>query len=256
MTPHAGRLRLQGLLLILGLSVVLAGTLWGLFQLSQPFWPAAWRTGLQQLETQPISQSLAQLQTWTRALPALPLWFILAQFLQVILAPIPGQLMALLGGWLFGFGAGLSLTMLGLTLGSALAMLLGRWGGRPLLQRLLPRTLLMRFDHLAANSGYLTFFLLFLLPALPDDALCLVAGLTPLRLRWLMLMCLLGRLPGMAILSWAGSHVEAASQPLNQILLVLLAVLGLGLWFWQARLETVFSRWIHRFSPGSDTQQR
>lgn len=255
-TPHAGRLRLQGLVLIVGVSLLLAGLLWGLFQLSQPLWPDAWRSGLAQLETQPLRVSLGQLQSWTRSLPALPLWFVGAQFLQVVLAPIPGQLMALLGGWLFGFGAGLGLTMLGLALGSALAMCLGRWGGRPLLQRLLPRPLLMRFDHLAANSGYLSFFLLFLLPALPDDALCLVAGLTPLRLRWLMLVCLLGRFPGMAILSWAGSHFEAASQPLNQVLLAVLGVAGLGLWFWQAQLETLFSRWIRRFSARPETDAR
>src|SRR5206468_9226443 len=55
-----------------------------------------------------------------------PVVFIGLQGLQVVIAPIPGQLTAILGGYLFGQWAGLLYSTIGLTLGSVAAFGLGR----------------------------------------------------------------------------------------------------------------------------------
>ena len=116
--------------------------------------------------------------------------------------------MGLLGGYVFGFWEGLGLTMLGLSVGSLIAMLIGRTFGRAIVEWLVPRRWFGRFERLVNEGGAMNFFLIFLLPALPDDAVCLMAGLTRIPLWKLMIACVLGRLPGMAVLTYVGSSLE------------------------------------------------
>ena len=68
------------------------------------------------------------------------------QVLQVLFAPIPGQAVALAGGFVFGFWKGWALTTLGLALGSLLAMLLARLLGERFVRRLVPDGVMKRFD--------------------------------------------------------------------------------------------------------------
>src|SRR5512143_1723614 len=56
-----------------------------------------------------------------------PLAFITVQVLQVIFAPIPGEATGFIGGYLFGVPLGMLYSTIGLTLGSIIAFLLGRW---------------------------------------------------------------------------------------------------------------------------------
>ncbi|PKL77213.1 MAG: hypothetical protein CVV27_06315 [Candidatus Melainabacteria bacterium HGW-Melainabacteria-1] len=235
------KVKIKTLAILLAAGLLLSGLLWLLYQLSLPLLPQAWQAQISLWQHQPQGQ-MALLKQQAMHDPFLPLSFVGFQVLQVLLAPIPGQFMGLLGGWLFGFWGGLSLTMLGLSLGSVLAMLIGRYGGRWLIDRLLSHALLERFDHMVESSGLFTFFMLFLLPALPDDALCLVAGMTPLRLPWLLGACILGRLPGMAVLSWVGTEM---SQPhwSMQLVLALLGLISFGLWLFQDPLEMRFAHW-------------
>jgi len=58
-----------------------------------------------------------------------PVIFIGLQALQVIIAPIPGELTGILGGYIFGEWVGLFYSTIGLTLGSVVAFADGRWLG-------------------------------------------------------------------------------------------------------------------------------
>lgn len=243
------RKRLQGLALLLLLSGLISFIFWLFYLLAFAWLPLNWQLWLTQLQTQPLQASLLSLRQGLEGLPLMPLLFMALQLAQVLLAPIPGQVMGLLGGWLFGFWGGLALTMAGLMLGSSLAMGLTRWGGRPLLEKLVPAALLKRFDHLIASGGVFTFFMLFLLPALPDDAICLVAGLTQIRMRWLLLVCFWGRLPGMAVLTWAGQRLENPAAS-SQGLLIGLGLASLLLWLFQDQVEIAFARWSKKRQAG------
>lgn len=163
-----------------------------------------------------------------------PWFFVGVQVLQVLFAPIPGQAVALAGGFVFGFWKGWALTTLGLALGSLLAMLLARLLGERFVRRLVPDGVMKRFDSLLTKGGYTMFFMIFLLPALPDDAVCFIAGMTKLRLLPLSLVCLLGRAPGMAVLSLLGSELTSGPTAGVKILFMALMVLSIPLWiFWE-----------------------
>ena len=133
--------------------------------------------------------------------------FLLVQLAQVLFAPIPGQLTGLLGGFVFGFWKGLLLTMIGLTIGSYVAIVLSRVIGDVFVRKYVPEKILMKFDHLLQKGSLFDFFMIFLLPAFPDDAICFIAGLTRLKVWKLVVVCIVGRFPGMAVLSFAGSSI-------------------------------------------------
>jgi uncharacterized membrane protein YdjX (TVP38/TMEM64 family) len=128
---------------------------------------------------------------------------------QVIAAPIPGQAVNFVAGYLYGFWLGAFYSWLGMMLGSSAAMIMARLVGRPLVTRLVSPGWLARLDRLAAGKGLSFFFLVFLLPGLPDDAACFLAGLTPLPLPALILAAAVGRIPGIVAAVWAGAYAES-----------------------------------------------
>lgn len=154
-----------------------------------------------------------------------PIAFVALQILQVLFAPIPGQVLAMAGGYAFGPLLGLLYSLVGATIGSALAFGLSRRYGRPVVERLIhPRTL-ATVDEFLGSHGRLAVFLVFLVPGLPDDALCFACGLTPIPLRALVVLSFIGRIPGYALLSLAGGRF-ATHRPLEATLIV--AVVGLA----------------------------
>src|SRR5687768_13593839 len=119
-----------------------------------------------------------------------PLLFIAMQIAQVLVAPIPGQVTGILGGLLFGWGWRFVFTMIGAAIGFTLIFVLARKLGRPFVERFVDKKLLDKFDYLAESNGTLVFFLIFLLPAFPDDIICYIAGLTTIKIRTLVLVSL------------------------------------------------------------------
>lgn len=167
--------------------------------------------------------------------------FIGVQILQVFFAPIPGQLTGFLGGFLFGFWHGLLLTTIGLAIGSFAAMGLSRLLRDYLVQRFVPKSILEQFDYLIDKGGLMTFFMIFLLPAFPDDAVCFIAGLTRLSLSKLMIVCVIGRLPGMAVLTFAGTAVDTDLQ-IAQLILGIAMVISIVIWFFEEEITTYVKR--------------
>lgn len=147
------------------------------------------------------------IQSWMAALgPWGPLGSIFLNAMQVLLAPVPGQIFGLVNGYLYGVARGTLYSWLGVQLGSALAMGIGRWLGRPLVARLVGAERLERWDHLARRRGPAFFLLVFLLPFLPDDLVCFVVGLSPLSIPYMLLLAGIGRLPGLMVASWVGAN--------------------------------------------------
>ena len=168
--------------------------------------------------------------------------FILIQILQVIIAPIPGQAAAFAGGFIFGFWKGWFLTTLGLLIGSFLAMVAARLLGFKLVRKIVPASIINQFDKVISEGGYMTFFMIFLLPALPDDAVCFLAGLTKLKLMPLTLVCLLGRAPGMLVLSLVGAGFANGLTISAYILFGFMMFISVILWLLWEYVED----WIYK----------
>lgn len=163
-----------------------------------------------------------------------PLAIILLQVLQTIVAPVPGQVIGFVSGYLFGIWWGMLYCMVGMLTGSYLVILLARRYGRPLVVRLAHPDTLARMDSwIERHAGSpqraeLVLFLIFLLPFVPDDVACLLAGLTSLSIGRIMLLAAIGRLPGLLVpvLIGAGSvEISTGQWAVLMAVLILIALL-------------------------------
>jgi uncharacterized membrane protein YdjX (TVP38/TMEM64 family) len=96
--------------------------------------------------------------------PSAPLVFIALQFLQVMVAPIAGDLTGFIGGCLFGTAAGFLCSTMGLTLGSWLAFVVSRRFGLPLVRQFVGKEIMDKFEHLMEEKGALFSSLFFSSP--------------------------------------------------------------------------------------------
>jgi len=143
---------------------------------------------------------LSQLGKWA------PLITIGLHILQVITAPIPGTVIDAVNGFLFGPYLGTLYSMIGLMLGSTLVMATVRRFGRPLAERLVEKESFNRFSIKLQRYGKTFIFVVFLLPFMPDDVICVLAGLTKVPMIELFFLALVGRTPGVFIANWIGSR--------------------------------------------------
>jgi len=150
-----------------------------------------------------------RLVAWIQSLGA---WgfagFILLQVIQVVAAPIPGEVTGVLGGYLYGPFVGVVLSTIGLTLGSFLAFSLSRYFGRPLTEKFVDSKTMERFDYLLHHKGAFLIFLLFLIPGFPKDYLCYILGLGHLTTLEFLSIATTGRLLGTMLLTLGGSFLR------------------------------------------------
>jgi uncharacterized membrane protein YdjX (TVP38/TMEM64 family) len=168
-----------------------------------------WRWGVQAWT---LARDRAALQAWIASFGAwAPLVTIALNAAQVIAAPIPGQVIGLANGYLFGVWWGTVYSWAGVMLGTGIVLVLTRRLGRPFVVRLVQAEQLGKLDRLVARRGALFFFLIFLLPFAPDDLTCFAIGLTNLRISHMMVLIGIGRLPGLIVASWVGANAGSLS---------------------------------------------
>lgn len=184
-----------------------------------------------------IVTDAATLRAFVRGFGALaPIVLILLQVLQVVLAPIPGQVLAVVAGYLFGPWWGTLFNVVGIGLGSAIAFWLSRRFGRAYVERVVHAPVLERFDGLVERRGLPALFVLFLIPGLPDDALCFVGGLTKIPLRKLVVVAVVGRAPAFFLANVLGGLVAAGELRRAAILFGVVTALAVVASLWRDRI--------------------
>jgi len=173
-----------------------------------------------------------------------PLVFVLLQTMQVILAPIPGQVLGGVGGYLFGTVQGTVYSLVGVVTGSAVAFVLSRRYGRPYVERVVDPEALSRWDDFVAHNGVAGLFVLFLLPTFPDDVLCFIAGVSEIRLRTLLTLVVIGRTPSFFAVAYAGDRLVTDGVRAFAVILVLLGVLSFVVYRVRGRIVARLDRLI------------
>lgn len=170
--------------------------------------------------------------------------FIAIQVVQVILAPIPGDVTGFLGGYLYGPILGTILSTIGLTIGSYVAFILSKTFGKPFANRFVPKALLDRFDYLLHHKGAFVVFLLFLIPSFPKDYLCYILGLGNLSTVEFLAIGGTGRLFGTLLISMVGNYVRCRQYMRFSIVAVIAVVVLLVIYTYRNKLERFF-RFLH-----------
>ncbi len=164
--------------------------------------------------------------------PAL-LAFILA--LQVLVAAIPGHILMLSGGYLFGFAKAFMLCLVVTVGASQMAFWLARTAGRPVVERLAPVDVLNKWNKAAENKGLVFFTFSFMLPIFPADVMNFVAGLSSISGRRFLVANFVGRLPGVILLTALGANGLVLTVPVVVLFTIAGLVMFGGWWFFIAR---------------------
>lgn len=174
-----------------------------------------------------IFGSVRRIRAWIESWGAVaPLVFMGAQALQVIVFAIPGEVVQIAGGYLFGGAVGILLSMAGILAGSTAAFFLSRLLGRPFVASVVPAAQLERVEKLLeSRSSRIVFFLLFLIPGVPKDILCYIAGLTPMSFLFFLGVSTVGRLPGIV----GSSLIGGAARSSRWIALIVLSAAAIVL---------------------------
>jgi uncharacterized membrane protein YdjX (TVP38/TMEM64 family) len=131
--------------------------------------------------------------------------FIGLQVLQVLAAPIPGEVTGFVGGMFFGMGWGILYSTIGLTIGSWLAFRIARLLGRHIVEVVVSPAVIKRYDYVMEHQGMFLAFVMFLIPGFPKDILCYLLGLGHMGQRDFLVVSTSGRLLGTVLLTVGGT---------------------------------------------------
>ncbi|MCD7729489.1 MAG: VTT domain-containing protein, partial [Clostridia bacterium] len=119
--------------------------------------------------------------------------FIVVQFLQVVVLPIPSTVTVMAGTALFGPLLCSVYSFIGIFIGSVVAFAVGRWLGYRVVSWIVGKDELDKWLKKLKGKDYLLLSIMFLLPLFPDDLLCFVAGLSTMTWGYYIIMIIITR---------------------------------------------------------------
>lgn len=182
-----------------------------------------------------------RVRAWLEGLgPIGPLALIGLNAMQVVLAPIPGYVMQIASGYLYGWPLGAIYGVTGMALGGFLAVTLARIFGRPLVSRMVGEARLARWETVTHLNSLPIWFVLMLGPF--GDIPYFIAGLTSLPIWKIMAVAVFVRIPSVLVSVAVGAGVISWRSPWvigGAIVLTALALLAIR---YQSRIEQFVDR--------------
>lgn len=161
----------------------------------------------------PLSEAVGKMSDWQAIAveirgygPWGPAVLALLVVAQVFVAFIPGHALVIASGYIFGFKVTILLIATSAIVGSEIAFWLARKYGRPMIYRLAPPASIERWEQLAGNRGPVFYFFTFVLPFLPSDLMCYVAGLGKVSGKGFLLANIAGRLLTTSVMTMIGVY--------------------------------------------------
>ena len=159
-----------------------------------------------------------------------PLGFLILlalQFLQIVVAFIPGEATQMAAGMLYGPWLGGLVILVGSILSSAFVFVVVHRLGAPFVRDIVSDKWLEKFERFEQSGKLeLTVFILFLIPATPKDVFTYLVPLTSMRMRNFLLLSNIGRTPGILISTYAASGLVDGNMWQSIIILAVVAVIA------------------------------
>ena len=146
------------------------------------------------------------------------------QVLQTVIAPIPGEVIQIAGGYIYGLTLGTLYSVIGLVIGSFVAFYFTRiLGGDFIINLLKKKKLNWMLDIMDSNKFQIILFIIFAVPGLPKDFMIYVAGLTTIRPIRFFTILVTSRLPWLMASASVGANINAG----NYVLTIIVSVIAL-----------------------------
>ena len=160
-----------------------------------------------------------------------PLGFLILltmQFMQIVVAFIPGEVVQMAAGMMYGPWLGAAVVLLGCIISSAFVFAVVHRLGAPFVRDMVPTKYLDKFNAFE-ESGKLSIvvFILFLIPAMPKDTFTYLVPLTNMRMRDFLVLSNVGRIPGIVISTYAANGLVDGNITQSIIIFAVVAVIAI-----------------------------
>lgn len=157
------------------------------------------------------------------------LLMILAVVVQIIIAFLPGEMVEVIAGIVYGPFLGLALCLIGTFIGTSLVyIMVKRWGVR-LVERFFNRHQINRIKVIEKERRlFPIFFLIFLIPGTPKDLITYMMPLMPLTLKQVILITIVGKIPSIVTSTFAGEYLVQKDYLRVVVIYIITGLFALG----------------------------
>jgi len=168
-------------------------------------------------------------------------------YAQPILLPIPEAVTVLAGSTILGAPQAMILGFVGTMLGVGTMFYLARIGGTKLVSRLIKAEQLDKYHRFVRKNETFIMGLLFVIPVLPDEIVCVGAGVSGVTPRKFLLIAAISKLATSFLLAYSVEVAEMLSMSPSQAMIALSVAIGAML-----LVVYLFKRRMKRTSPQDD----
>ena len=165
------------------------------------------------------------------------------QFLQIIVAFIPGEVVQLAAGLMYGPWLGTVIILIGCVISSAIIYKLVHALGAPFVQSMVSTEHLEKFRSFE-KSGKLdvVVFVLFLIPAMPKDVFTYLVPLTDMKMGRFLTLATIGRIPGVLASTYVAHGLSQGDMVGPIVIVVVVAVIALIAVVFRDRIMSAFDK--------------
>ena len=150
------------------------------------------------------------------------------QFMQIVVAFIPGEVVQMAAGMMYGPWLGAAVILLGCIISSAFVFAVVHRLGAPFVRDMVPTKYLDKFNAFEESDKLsIVVFILFLIPAMPKDTFTYLVPLTNMRMRDFLVLSNVGRIPGIVISTYAANGLVDGNITQSIIIFAVVAVIAI-----------------------------
>jgi uncharacterized membrane protein YdjX (TVP38/TMEM64 family) len=178
------------------------------------------------------------------------------QILQVIVAFIPGEIVQIVAGVLYGPLWGSVIVLSGALISTIFIYYLVQKLGAPFVQKMVSEESRKKLDFITRTSRIdAIVFILFLIPGLPKDVITYLVALTDVRPKRFFLFSTIGRAPGVVASSVAGSSMANGNWTLVVIIFVVVVAVLVIAFFMRDRMMGKFNKFADDNPKGNQDEK-
>lgn len=186
----------------------------------------------------------------------MPLLYIILQYLQVVILPIPGFVSTVAGVALFGPTKAMLCSLIGIILGSLTAFIIGRKVGYKAVAWMVGKEDLDKWLKKVKGKDNFILTAMFILPLFPDDMLCFVAGLSSMTWQYFLIMIVISRVIGIAATCYSIDFIPFNTWWGILIWIILIAAVVIAFVLLYKNLDAVNSWFNKKFRWGKRKKQK
>lgn len=169
------------------------------------------------------------------------------QFLQIVVAFIPGEATQMAAGMLYGPWIGSLILIIGCVLSSAFVFAVVHKLGAPFVRDMVSEKWMNKFDKFQKSGKLeLTMFILFLIPAMPKDVFTYLVPLTEMRMRTFLVLTNVARIPGILVSTYAASGLVDGKVWQSIVIFAVFAVVAVVCLIFRERLMGFLEKLSHK----------